>query len=345
MFSIIRLDEYKKWDEVVKSFEKYDVQYLNGYAKAFQFNDDGEPILFYYNYSGTRGINVIFRRDIADFKKFKGILPKNKYFDISTPYGYGGFIVEGDDFQKLNYTYNEYCIENGIISEFVRFNLFNSYRNYYDGKIEMRMHNIVRSLYSSIDDIYMDFEHKVRKNLKKANKNSLKIIIDDLGEKVDDFLKIYYMTMNRTSSDSSYYFPKQFFDAINAMKNNFIYFFTMLENEVISAELILYGKENCYSFLGGTNDQYFNYRPNEFLKFEIIKWSKNKGINNFVLGGGYGTDDGIYKYKKSLAPNGIVDFYTGEKIFNDSLYKKLVDIRLQKEGTILNTKYFPLYRG
>lgn len=37
-------------------------------------------------------------------------------------------------------------------------------------------------------------------------------------------------------------------------------------------------------------------RANDFLKFEVIKWAKEKGFKNYVLGGGYGTDDGIFQY-------------------------------------------------
>ena len=83
-------------------------------------------------------------------------------------------------------------------------------------------------------------------------------------------------------------------------------------------------------------------RPNDFLKYEIIKWAKDKGLKNFVLGGGYGADDGIFQYKLCLAPQGLYEFYIGRKIFDRDIYNRLVDIRA---GENLNERYFPLYRS
>ena len=74
----------------------------------------------------------------------------------------------------------------------------------------------------------------------------------------------------------------------------------------------------------------------------MIKWAKEKGLKNFVLGGGYGADDGIFQYKLCLAPHGTYDFYIGRKIFDKKSYDNLVSLRAGEE---LNEKYFPLYRS
>jgi hypothetical protein len=36
------------------------------------------------------------KRDVAKSAAFKGVLEENKFFDFSTPYGYGGWILEGN---------------------------------------------------------------------------------------------------------------------------------------------------------------------------------------------------------------------------------------------------------
>ncbi|MCB6759171.1 GNAT family N-acetyltransferase, partial [Phocaeicola vulgatus] len=86
--------------------------------------------------------------------------------------------------------------------------------------------------------------------------------------------------------EEDFYFNREFFEKINKMKGNFAYFYVLYENKIISTELVIYGTENAYSYLGGTDSQYFGLRPNDFLKFEIIKWAKEKGLRNFILGGG-----------------------------------------------------------
>ena len=342
--SIVTLDEKEKWNEIVRGFENYDVFYLAEYAQAFKLHGDGIPILFYYNDGKTKAINVIMKRDIAELEYFKDIIKRNEYYDVTSPYGYGGFIIEGKSYKKVNKEYTKYCKRNNIVCEFVRFHLLEHYEKKYNGKVENIKHNIIRSLNMSPDEMLMDFEHKVRKNLKKANKNGLQIEVDTEGKSLESFLDIYYKTMDRNDAKQTYYFSHEFFDILNLMKDNVVYFNVIYDGKVIATELVIYSKNNCYSYLGGTLNEYFDLRPNDFLKYEIIKWAYKNKIKNFILGGGYGNDDdGIYKYKKSFAPNGVCDFYIGKMIFNKKIYNKLVKIR--KEQKKLDNNFFPLYRS
>lgn len=345
MLKVITIDHYEEWDQIIKGFAKYDVNYLSGYVKSFQMNGEGEPLLFYYDDGSTRAINVVMKRDIALGEMFKDKLPINTYFDVSTPYGYGGFLVEGNNYKAINEAYDSYCKDNGFVSEFVRFHLLNGYRRYYNGLCETHTRNVIRSLELPLDDMLMDFEHKVRKSIKKAGRAELEIEIDHNGKRLEDFLEIYYGTMARANAKGDYYYSKEFFNCLNKMKGNYVYFHVLFKNQVISTELVLYGNENCYSFLGGTNRDYFNLGANNFLKFEIIKWAQEKNLKNFILGGGYGAEDGIFKYKKSFAPNGLYDFYIGKKIFNEQKYKLLVELRSKEENFDIENNFFPVYRG
>lgn len=347
MMTVYTVEQTTQWNDTVRSFKDYDVFYLNEYALAFMQEDEknGIPFLLYYENGTDRAINVVFKRDVSKDEKFAGRIEENQYFDLISPYGYGGFWGNISDYDSLNRAYNKFCMENHYICEFVRFELFGDYYNRYDGETETRTHNVVRNLELPIEDIWMDFKQKVRKNVKRANKNELKIIIENTGEYLDDFLNIYYSTMERSNAETEYYFSKNFFKTLDQMKENIMYFHTAYEDKIISTELVIYGAENCYSYLGGTDREYFELRPNDFLKYEIIKWAKEKGLKKFVLGGGYGEDDGIFQYKTCLAPNGIVDFYIGRKIFDKKSYDYLVSLRIEKNPDCIETKYFPKYRG
>lgn len=335
------------WNEAVKKYKKYDVFYLNEYVSAFmqENEENGEPVLIVYNNGEDYAINVVFRRDIEKAELFRNKIESGKYYDLISPYGYGGFIGQISDYSVLNRAYKEYCEKTGYISEFVRFELYGDYCEHFEGEIETRTHNVVRNLEMPIDEIWMDFKQKVRKNVKRAIKNNLEIVLDETGALLDDFLNVYYGTMERTQAEGKFFFSRSFFEIINQMKGHFIYFHVKKDNIVISTELVIYGTDTCYSYLGGTNSEYFDLRPNDFLKYEVIKWANNKGLKKFVLGGGYGSDDGIFQYKTCLAPNGIVDFYIGRRILNDRLYEKLVQLRKKLSDRELNEKYFPLYRS
>ena len=339
---VIMGSDSKKWDEIVRSFSNYDVYYLSGYVKAFQLHGDGEPLLFYYEDNGLRGIHVVMKRDIAQDPHFVGKLPENTYFDFATPYGYGGWLLEGEgDSAPVYSTYKDWCYKNHILSEFVRFELFSTTRDSYYGQVVRRTNNIVRSLDCPMDEMLMDFEHKVRKNLKKANAFGLEILIEDTEDHLEEFLQIYYGTMDRNDATQNYYFKKEFFHQIDQLRGNHMYFHVMFGGKVIATELVIMGSDTMYSYLGGTNGEYFSYRPNDFLKFHIIKWGIDNGYRQFVLGGGYGADDGIFRYKKSFAPNGVVPFYTGQVVFNQKEYDRLLSLRTD----LSESGFFPLYRA
>lgn len=339
--------EATAWNVAVKKYEKYDAFYLNEYARAFmqEKEENGEPLLIVYCHEEEYAINVVFRRDIEKAKLLQGQLKTKQYYDLISPYGYGGFIGKITDYDLLNKAYRKYCQEKGYISEFVRFELFGEYQRHFDGETETRTHNVIRDLNIPIEEIWMDFKPKVRRNVKRAEKNGLEIVIDESGTYLEDFLRIYYGTMDRTNAEKDFYFSKRFFEILNEMTGNFTYFHVKKDNIIISTELIIYGPESCYFYLGGTDSEYFDLRPNDFLKFEIIKWASEKGLKYYVLGGGYGLDDGIFRYKVSFAPHGIVDFYIGRRIFDSAAYEKLVELRRELGSEPLNEKYFPVYRS
>ena len=155
--------------------------------------------------------------------------------------------------------------------------------------------------------------------------------------------------MDRRNAEDEYYFSKEFYEKINTMKGNFVYFHVLLDDKIISTELVIMDRRNMYSYLGGTYNDYFSYHPNHFIKYHIIKWGVEHGYKNFVLGGGYGTNDGIFNFKKGFAPEGIVQFYTGQKVLNhelyDELYNELTDMRIKEGLQTEGNMYFPLYRA
>lgn len=342
MLIVYTIEQAEAWDALVRTFSNYDVYYLSGYVKAFQLHGDGEPLLFYGEADGVRGINVVMKRDIAADPHFTGSLPADTYFDFATPYGYGGWLLEGaGDPAPIFADYEHWCGKHGIVSEFVRFSLFGSSRECYYGDVIRRTNNVVRFLDRPMDELLMDFEHKVRKNLKKAEASGLEIRIDTVGEDLSDFLRIYRATMDRNHAENEYYFSEDFYRQINTMNGHFAYFHVLYRGVVISTELVLLGTDTMYSYLGGTDGEYFAHRPNDFLKYHIIRWGLEHGYRKFVLGGGYGADDGIFRYKKSFAPNGIMPFYTGQTVFDKEKYAALCALRTD----LPDSGFFPRYRA
>jgi hypothetical protein len=267
--------------------------------------------------------------------------------DTTTPYGYGGAVVFGRvdsggaaDFWEH---YDAWAHENSVVSEFVRFSLNAQALLPYPGDVVYKQDNVVRDLTCSAEELWMDFDHKVRKNVKKAVRSGVEVVVDLDGSRFEDFYRIYQSTMDRRDADSGYYFPIEFFEAIHeGLHGQFAYFHAIVDDRVVSTELVLVSATTLYSFLGGTLSDSFDLRPNDMLKHEVMLWGMKTGKSDFVLGGGFEPGDGIYRYKKAFAPGGARPFSVGTRVIDSRRYAELSDASPAKAT---DDAYFPAYRG
>ncbi len=118
----------------------------------------------------------------------------------------------------------------------------------------------------------------------------------------------------------------------------------------MSSELVLVSQSHIYSFLGGTRAEAFPSRANDLLKHEVILWGHRAGKQSFVLGGGYGGADGIFRYKLSFAPRGKSDFKVGKMVVDPNWYTELMSLRRAFEESAGNhwtpeSGFFPWVSG
>lgn len=273
--------------------------------------------------------------------------------DIITPYGYGGAFQWGGWAEPTTFWkhFEEWAVSNGVVSELVRFSLFEESLLPYVGRKESIAANIVRSLELDEESLWRDFEHKVRKNVNRAKNEGVTVRTDQLGDCIDEFLEIYETTMSRRSAQESYYFPRSFFEGIQSgLPGQFVYFLAEHNGRVISVELVLVSANRVYSFLGGTMESAFPLRPNDLLKFEVMKWARRERKSQYVLGGGYSPGDGIFRYKESFAPQGQRQFTIGSRIYCPDTYEALVAGRRDQAiaaGQVWQPRsnFFPEYRA
>lgn len=276
--------------------------------------------------------------------------------DLISPYGYGGcFAWNIDDrevtLRRFASAFDTWAASQRIVSEFVRLSLFPEDVLEYPANLRERSANVVRSLDLDEEGLWRDYEAKVRKNVKKALRNNVRIDIDEKGDSLEAFHAVFAATMDRRDAASSYRYSLEFFqDLTDALRGHVAYVNAFHEDRIVSTELVLVSARAVYSFLGGTLSDSFDVRPNDLLKHELNLWARGAGKDSYVLGGGYQPNDGIFRYKKSFAPNGIVPFRTGERILDLNAYDALVSEKMQArvEAGItepLDESFFPLYRA
>ena len=346
MLTVYTLNDTELWDKAVRSFKEYDVYWLNGYVKAFQIHGDGEPLLFYYDDGTTRGINVVMKRDIAKDEHFKGSIPENRYFDISTPYGYGGWIIEGDDAHKLFAAYEGWIRKNGIISEFVRFHpMIENHEKCTDFYEVVQLGAVVHMNLDDPELIWSNIISKNRNMIRKAVKNGVRVYNGRFPEIYEKFREIYNETMNKDNAEKYYYFTPEFYTSVlNDLPDNAQVFWAEKDGKVIAASIMLNANGRMNYHLSGSVREYGTFAPTNLILYRAALWGCANSCRTLYLGGGLGAGvDSLFKFKKAFYKGeDLHHFYIGKRIHDAEVYEELKQLR---GDTIENTNYFPIYRG
>ena len=343
MLNVISLNDAKKWDEIVKSFQDHDIYFLNAYVKSFYLHGDGEPLLFFYEDDKCRGINVVFKRDIHNDPRLSDAVKENEYYDLTSPYGYGGWIIEGNDYSSLFKEYEQWCSANKIVCEFVRFHpLINNQEYSVNNYDVIALGKVIAMDCSDSEKLWSNMSSRNRNKIKKAMKSG--VSVERCGkEKLDDFIRIYEETMDRDNASDYYYFRREYYDCLfDELKDKVCIFYSKLDDQMLSNCIVFMENGRMSYHLAGSTRTSGNIYETNLLIYEAAKWGNENGYKSFLLGGGVGSsEDHLYQFKKGFDDKNAYQFYIGKKIYLKEIYDKLVAERKD----IKNPAFFPMYRG
>jgi len=349
MLSLLTLSESEQWDSIVKSFEDYDIYYLSGYIKAFEIHEEGEALLIYFNNGTTKAINVVMKIDVSTYSGLVGKIPSNKYYDLITPYGYGGFIVDGDDIEALKSEYEQFCESHNIVSEFVRFHplLCNceKVKNLYN---ITEIGKTVSMDLSSKDLIWDNLSSSKKQNVRKALKSGVECKWGRSKELFDRFKEMYEETMKNLNAGDYYFFGDDFFDSIyHELPDESIIFYAVYDGRIIGMDLQLLSNNKMHRHLVTSDMAYREYYAGSLMVYEAACWGYDNGYENFHLGGGVGCqEDSLYKFKKSFCKTSDSSFRIGKKCYKKEVYNALVEIRKNSDNEFdEKSDFFPLYKA
>ena len=343
MIKLYSLERSKEWDEVVHSFQEWDVYYLSGYVKAFQIHGDGDPQLLYYEADGLKAIYVYMKRKTA----IEG------YYDSVTPYGYGGVLFDGDTSeQNIQAFWKEYVAkmkEEGIVDNSVR------YHPVLANAVPMKHISTVIDLGKTIafdlespEVIWDNIISKNRNMIRKAEKNGITIEHGKGMDLLDKFTEIYNATMDKDHAEEYYYFKRPFYESIDRdLQDNYEMFYAMYEGRPIAMSIMIFANGRLNYHLSGSDIAYRNLAPSNLLLYKAALWGYEQGCKTFHLGGGVGSgEDNLYKFKAAFNKNSDYQFSIGKEIFDQEKYDELVALRAKQDPDFNpESKFFPLYRS
>lgn len=351
MINLISLKEKSEWNRYVKDFDEYDSYYCSEYLEPFFNVENANICLLNFENKDFKICYPVLIKDISHDLKFKNILPCNQFFDIETPYGYGGPLVKNSNKEHIELffaTLQEWAKNNNIISQFFRFHPLLENHKHFEGFSDLV--TFKKTVYIDLKDkdiIYTNLNDKCRNMIKKATKNNIVIEINNSKFAQEKFIELYEKTMNRNNASEYYFFNNIFFkDLFTTLGHNCNLFNAVYNGEIISSAIILEENSNLHYHLSAANREYMKFGANNLLLYKVAIYGAEKGYKSFHLGGGVEAEDGLFIFKKSFNKNGLKDFYIGRNIFDLEKYEYLMSLRKTTDTEFdINNKRMIGYRA
>lgn len=283
------------------------------------------------------------KRDVAEDPLFKGKIEAGKYYDFSTPYGYGGWIIEGRKTEDLFRYYHIWIKKNGIICEFVRFHpLLKNHEKcgkYYEVK---RLGKVVHMDLATPEIIWDCLSPQKRNKIRRAVNNDVRVYNGRFPDIFEEFQTLYTHTMERLGANRYYFFESDFYTSIlESLEQNAQIFWAEKDKKVIAAAIILMANGQLNYHLSGRNNDYDSIAPMSLILYKAALWGYSNGYKTLNLGGGVNSrEDSLFLFKKEFGKDNLNGFYVGSKIYDQHKYDELVSIREP-----INSDFFPLYRA
>lgn len=346
---VYTMREKDAWEARMEQFAGCDVYYLPGYADAFAKNGDGEPLLLYYEADGRRAASVVMKRPVP----VRRILtPEDRELraccDLVTPYGYGGFLLEGDwdaaHKRRLYDAYEAHLRRERVVAEFVRFHPGLNNAHQVDDFYEVvDLGATVQMELSSRDVIWQNLSSKNRNMIRKAQKSGVRIYWGRSPRLYREFREMYDRTMDRAGAEAYYYFGEAFYESLlEELKDRAMVFYAVHEEQTVAMSILLTGKTGVHYHLSASRAEYRHLAPTNLLLYEAACYACAQGYRTFHLGGGLGSrKDALYRFKKQFFRGGDRVFSIGRKIYDAQAYDRLCVLNEPDP----ESGFFPKYRS
>jgi serine/alanine adding enzyme len=308
-----------EWDELLAQLGCADAYLLHAYVEASCVLDPGEPVLL--------------ENDGVVMTCIVRAIPGTDAHDVTTPYGYGGPVGEGD-FQQA---YERWCSERGIVSTFIRFHpLFENYRG------------APHATYASPTvgwplegDLLAGMHGKHRNVVRKAEKVGVTVEATPAPDDLSAFVSLYEQTMRRQDAAAYYFFPSDYWERLSALHDRLVRYDAVAEGEIVASAICLRGDRWLHYHLGATADSARDLGASNLLLYEAARWGQGQGLEEFHLGGGAGAkEDSLFAFKQRFSPNGRREFWVGKLVHDEEAYR-----RLSGGADIDVAGFFPAYRA
>lgn len=264
------------------------------------------------------------------------------YYDIQSPYGYGGPIATTENKDFLDCAWQEYlsyCQSQNVLAEFIRFHPLLENWKYYQGEIVFNRQTVWIDL--NVDDLIASYhENRVRTAVRKGLKNNVRIHFATQAEFLPAFKQLYSDSMQRLKTSNFYFFNDAYIDAICNLETTCLSIATY-ENTIVTALISLIKDGILELHLLGTRVESNALCATNLIYHQTFIEAKKRGCHTVHFGGGAGValDDPVLFFKRGYS-NKIASFNIGKYIHQSVAYTSLANAHEHKTGAPITKVLF-----
>jgi serine/alanine adding enzyme len=303
----------------------------------------------YYTFQRTKNYFPVLIDVRKDENKIEGSLLstlQKEYNNILGFFTSRSIILGGPVFPKENTEildailkkYNKYIKTKAIYSQFRNLREFSENekitfkKNGYNFEDHL---DIIHDLTLPINEQWLRVHKGRRKNIRRAEKQGVTFReIKDINE-FDGAYQLVKNTYNRVKLPMPH--KSLFYESFHTLtKDNILkVFIAEFDNKIIATRMVLCYNNLIYDWYAGSDTNFLNKYPNDFLPWKVLEWGSKNGYKNFTFGGAGKPD----------VPYGVRDYKLkfGGKIVNYGRFQKNhypIIFNIMSSALYLYRKYF-----
>ena len=316
--------DIKEWYEILDKIPKseIDIYHSPEYVNLSKLGKENvEGYMFVVWFDDKIWLNIFLKLTIPHFiKSNKG------YYDLETPYGYGGPVSNTNDvffLEKANNFYLDWIKSNNIVAELTRFHPLSNFK--YENFFSKNFFSIKKTCsldLSLVNENFDPFKSRVKNKIRLSKKN----LTAHISQEENDFTffkEIYLNLMQLKSARDDYFFSKDYFVGLFKIitKEGFMVIVKDKNNNKLAAGVFLYGGQRLNYHLSAFDKNYNYPGVMNLLIYHAALHAKKIDLKILHLGGGNSTDDNdaLFKFKKSMS-NTLHEFNLFGRIHDKKLY-------------------------
>lgn len=181
-------------------------------------------------------------------------------------------------------------------------------------------------LTGSHNNVFSNLRDSTRRNIKKAEKENVKIEITNSPQAMNEFYRLNSLTRKEHGlPPQPHHFFKNIYDQIIAKHSGFISMATYANRAIAGNVYFLFGEKVIYKY-GASDRAYQHLRANNLVMWEAIKWCCETGYKNLCLGRTETDNDGLKQFKSGWGTKEHTVNYYKYDFSKDSFIKDLPKI-------------------